>query len=316
MNQLFQKLVIKASGASAISKSELIQALWSGYGELRRYYLQDSPHATVIVKWVQLNKAGQHHPRGWSGKISHQRKRQSYQVEGAWYAQYASQTKARLPQCLAFKESDNEMLLVLEDLDQAGFKLRKSTLNWPEIKACISWLAQFHADFMGKDLPRLWSTGSYWHLATRRQEWEAIVDKKLKDAAEAIDQKLAAAQHQTIIHGDAKVANFCFSPEGSVAGVDFQYVGRGCGMKDLAYFVGSVLSEEECEAKEQSILDFYFKALAAARGNSVSAIEKEWRPLYRVAWADFYRFLKGWSPDHWKINSYSERVTQSVIEAL
>ena len=40
------------------------------------------------------------------------------------------------------------------------------------------------------------------------------------------------------------------------------------------------------------------------------------RSVYRVAWADFHRFLKGWSPGHWKINSYSERVTKEVISQL
>jgi len=45
-------------------------------------------------------------------------------------------------------------------------------------------------------------------------------------------------------------------------------------------------------------------------------LEREWRSLFDVAWADFHRFLKGWSPDHWKLNSYSERLTKRVIERL
>lgn len=45
-------------------------------------------------------------------------------------------------------------------------------------------------------------------------------------------------------------------------------------------------------------------------------LEREWRSLYPVAWADFHRFLKGWSPGHWKINSYSERITAEVIKNL
>ena len=53
-----------------------------------------------------------------------------------------------------------------------------------------------------------------------------------------------------------------------------------------------------------------------ALGKTNKALENEWRPLYRVAWADFHRFLKGWSPGHWKINSYSERVTEEVIKNL
>jgi len=38
--------------------------------------------------------------------------------------------------------------------------------------------------------------------------------------------------------------------------------------------------------------------------------------LYSVAWTDFYRFLKGWSPGHWKIHSYSERLAHEVVSQL
>jgi hypothetical protein len=38
--------------------------------------------------------------------------------------------------------------------------------------------------------------------------------------------------------------------------------------------------------------------------------------LYRMAWADFHRFMKGWSPGHWKLSDYSERVTREVIDSL
>ena len=114
----------------------------------------------------------------------------------------------------------------------------------------------------------------------------------------------------------AKLANFCFSHDGRVAGVDFQYVGGGCGMKDVAYFIGSCLYEKECERLEEQILDTYFEHLQKQFVLRNDELEKEWRSLYRVAWADFHRFIKGWSPGHWKINSYSERVTEEVIKNL
>lgn len=139
-----------------------------------------------------------------------------------------------------------------------------------------------------------------------------------------IDQQLQQCRYQTLVHGDAKLANFCFKSDSTkprVAAVDFQYVGRGCGMKDVAYFVGSCLSEEQCEVLESTLLDSYFSSLkrcvaAKHAGLETAELESEWRQLYDVAWADFHRFLKGWSPGHWKINSYSERLTQRVIERL
>ncbi|MEL7401558.1 MAG: oxidoreductase family protein, partial [Pseudomonadota bacterium] len=106
-----------------------------------------------------------------------------------------------------------------------------------------------------------------------------------------------------------------------VAAVDFQYVGGGCGMKDVAYFLGSCLTENKCQALETELLDFYFSALCNRVQNKhphidTDALETEWRSMFDVAWADFHRFLKGWSPGHWKLNSYSELLTRRVIERL
>jgi thiamine kinase-like enzyme len=177
-------------------------------------------------------------------------------------------------------------------------------------------LAKFHASYLGKTPDGLWEVGTYWHLETRPHELEVLADYKLKKAAALIDDKLNNCKYKTFVHGDAKLANFCFSPDGQVAGVDFQYVGGGCGMKDVAYFIGSCLNESDCERLESQILDTYFEYLQDALTERNDALEREWRALYRVAWADFHRFLKGWSPGHWKINSYSERITAAVIEAI
>lgn len=35
-----------------------------------------------------------------------------------------------------------------------------------------------------------------------------------------------------------------------------------------------------------------------------------------VAWTDFFRFLQGWSPGHWKIHRYSERLARKVLDQL
>ncbi len=168
----------------------------------------------------------------------------------------------------------------------------------------------------------LWKQGTYWHLDTRPDELQALDDSVLKNAAGKIDQLLKQARFKTFVHGDAKLANFCFAPEGtSVAAVDFQYVGGGCGMKDVAYFPGSCLNEDECASHESDILNFYFQVLRAAlekqpQAVDADALEQEWRILYPVAWTDFHRFFKGWSPGNWNASSYSEVVARRVIEKL
>ena len=77
-----------------------------------------------------------------------------------------------------------------------------------------------------------------------------------------IRDRLKSSTFKTLVHGDAKLANFCFgSEESGVAAVDFQYVGGGCGMKDLAYFVGSCFRDHEAEEREEEIRSLYWKGL-------------------------------------------------------
>jgi len=88
-------------------------------------------------------------------------------------------------------------------------------------------------------------------------------------------------------------------------------------MVDVAYFLGSCLDERECERLETPLLEIYFNALRTCLdGIDTTPLETEWRQLYPYAWADFHRFLKGWSPGHWKINSYSERICKQVLDEL
>jgi aminoglycoside phosphotransferase (APT) family kinase protein len=124
------------------------------------------------------------------------------------------------------------MFMLLEDLDSTGFPVRHSQVSIIEIKACLSWLANFHAIYMQQQPDNLWKVGTYWHLETRPDELQVLQDKPLKNAAAEIDQKLRLTPFQAFVHGDAKLANFCFAKDGkSVAAVDFQYVGGGCGCR-------------------------------------------------------------------------------------
>ena len=278
---------------------------------------------TVIVKRVRSARTNAH-PRGWATDRSHERKVRSYEVETAWYRDFSAQCDARcrVPECLSLSEGEEGVIITLEDLDAAGYPSRLGNVGPDEVHACLHWLAHFHATFMGREPRGLWPVGTYWHLDTRPDELEVLGDLPLKAAAFAIDARLSSAKFQTFVHGDAKLANFCFSEDGSrVAAVDFQYVGGGCGMKDVAYFIGSCLDERQCEAKEKALLDTYFESLKAALAERHPAIDAddvvtEWRDLYPVAWTDFHRFLKGWSPGHWKINSYSERLAREVVKSL
>lgn len=316
-------IVLRETGARALTSIESVQSLWSGYGQIVRCILDDDSDQSVIVKHVRFPDASDH-PRGWNSDRSHQRKLRSYQVETAWYEQYGQlcTSACRVPACIALETRDDGVIMVMEDLDASGFSGRRQVVNDTEILACLSWLANFHATFMGAQPEGLWETGTYWHLETRPDELDALEEGPLKTAAATIDQQLSASPFQTFVHGDAKLANFCFNADGSeAAAVDFQYVGGGCGMKDVAYFISSCLDEDKSEQMAPGLLDRYFEMLGNALdkiGSDVdfTALEADWRALYPVAWTDFYRFLQGWSPGHWKLHRYSERLAREVLDAL
>ncbi len=318
-------VVLGATGAAIAARSDVVQSLWSGYGEIVRYQLSGSERQSVIVKHVMFPSAV-NHPRGWHNDRSHRRKVRSYEVEMRWYRDYADQCDAecRVPEALACGSLGEEQLIILEDLDAAGFPERRSAVDLDAIRNCLRWLAAFHARFLGVEPDGLWPVGCYWHLATRPDELAAIEDPALQEAAPVLDSMLNQARFRTFVHGDAKLANFCFAPDGRVAAVDFQYVGGGCGIRDVAYFLGSCLDQHGYECYEALLLGDYFAALKQALadcghdagGHDWQALEREWRMLYPIAQTDFYRFLAGWMPTHWKINDYSRQVAATVIAGL
>jgi hypothetical protein len=320
----------RALNASLVVRTESIQSLWSGYGEIIRFSVEGSDIAdSVILKSIQFGKM-QQHPRGWQSSFAHDRKVKSYKVEANWYQEWAAccSENERVPKLLGSWYQEDETYLLLEDLDAAGYGRRCTFLNIEQVGVVLHWLASFHARFLQTDRqigwPKgLWQRGTYWHFGTRPNEWQSMTESALKDSAGKIDQLIDQAKYQTLVHGDAKLANFCFSEDlSAVVGVDFQYVGRGIGVQDLAYFLGSCFTESELSEHLDYLLELYLSELSQcilATGESpdtAEAVANEWARLFPIAWADFHRFLLGWSPTHKKNTPFSNRITEQALAQL
>ncbi len=318
-----ESFVCKATGATRARRADHIQSLWSGYGELFRMTLDGASVESCVVKRVEPPKL---RARGRDGApdLSHQRKLRSYAIEANWYQHWAARCddSCRVPHCYAVQAEPERWLFVLEDLDASGYAARASRPNPSQIQAVVRWLAAFHAKFLGEEPAKLWAAGTYWHLATRPDELAQMRDPVLRAAAPKLDARLNQGRYRTLVHGDAKSDNFCFpSANGASAGVpavDFQYVGGGCGMKDVAYFFSSVWSASECRAYAADALSEYFVALRSALREreiqvELDALEAEWRSLYPVAWADFQRFLLGWAPGHFDRDTYASQMVQEAL---
>lgn len=313
-NQVWCNLVTQVTGCKNPTKIESVQPLWSGYGEVFRVR---AGNRFFIIKYI--NPATKlTHPRGWDSEHATARKLKSYEIETKWYLHYSKLCDARVPAFFGSLVDRQYRVLLLEDLKNAGYPLRCKSPSLQNVLLCVEWLASFHAQFLDSNTNGLWPVGTYWHLATRLDEFNAMAEGNLKKFAHKIDRVLTHSNHQTVVHGDAKLANFCFGTEPGVAAVDFQYVGGGCGMKDLAYLISSCFNEDDCDAYETVLLDHYFTAFSdKLRDNCLSAeVEFEWRTLFPVAWTDFYRFLAGWMPTHKKIHRYTKRKAEQTFDLL
>ncbi|MCE2030187.1 oxidoreductase family protein [Sessilibacter corallicola] len=348
MNNVANLNTLKRTIASIFNTQEIsfncIQPLWSNYGSLYRCHLSDASVKSVIVKHVQLPK-NDNSSSGLNRSLSHMRKLRSYEVELYWYQHYCSspiQNLGKLPEHFYSEYSNDEFILVIEDLVDTGFtQLGSSTpssqpplleaedsnfVSLANIHAGLSWLAHMHAAFLHTKQPTgLWPNGSYWHLETRPSELNAITDSRIKHAAPAIAQQLRNTRFSTLIHGDAKVANFCFNAQGNkAAAVDFQYVGGGCGIQDVMLFLSSCLNSEDCFRLESELLDYYFSELKLHCQNTtknsdateLNKLEEDWRSRYCFAWADFVRFLSGWNSKHWKLHAYALAQTELALKQL
>ncbi len=274
-------LWISRTLATTVVRTPTIQVLWRGYGELYRIQLGEG-RSTAIVKSVRPPP----HPEG---DHAHRRKCRSYDVELAWYRRWAPSCAVRIPRLLAAESRDERWLFVLEDLDAAGYAGRTRSPNDQQIDQCLEWLAGFHAHHLGVEPTGLWERGTYWDLEKRPDELRALKDAGLRSSAPVLDARLRECEFQTLVHGDAKLANFCFGRAG-VAAVDFQWTGRGVGVCDVAYFL-----DRQDDARW---LDRYFRHLRHAlsgRAVDVDAVERSWRALYPTAVADFQRFYAGWA---------------------
>ena len=308
--------VVAATGAEKLLRAERVRSLWSGYGDIFRVELAGAPMPSVVVKSVRppaLARA--------EGGLSHARKCRSYDVELRFYREHAARTDAscRTPRLIDARRDGDRWLFVLEDLDGSGFSERRRVLTPDETERCLRWLARFHARFSGAEPAGLWRCGTYWHLETRREELERIRDAELRAAAPILDRKLSEAKFQTLVHGDAKIENFCFSSRSrDVAAVDFQYVGGGVGVKDVAYLLEdrpSPLSDDD----ESRFLDGYFAELGRALSDTdadAAALQDEWRSLYPIARADFHRFLAGWAPHEYESDAHARRRVAEVLRTL
>ncbi len=328
-NKAVERAVRRGTGASAIDEVEELQSVWGGNGMVFRVELAGAEVASVVVKYVALPSGTRRKKKSKDASLA--RTLASYDNELTFYEHYSREVSAqvRLPHFHAGQRLEEGWLFVLEDLADSGFALAKKSYSASDVRGALHWLAHFHATFLGNAGEGLWKSGSYWNLSVRQDELLRMQHPKLRAVAGPLDAALNRCRYKTLIHGDAKTDNFCFrlasgestSTPSAVAGLDFQYVGLGCGMKDVMCLLDSCLGPSEAATDAPDHLEHYFAELRTAlcqRDTSLdaAAVETEWRALYPVAWADYYRFLDGWAPGRYPPQGHADEMFTLALQFL
>lgn len=157
----------------------------------------------------------------------------------------------------------------------------------------------------------LWDQGCYWHLDTRQQEFSSMPRSwsDLRSVAGRIDAVLkgqkadgtTADRHQTLVHGDFKSENLLWNADGQCCAYDFQYTGRGFGVRDVAYMLASsvdidVLEQDGCE----ELLQHYHSRLLqqldkVGKGDAAQRYSLDvMRSHFDLCIVDYVRFMAGW----------------------
>jgi hypothetical protein len=191
----------------------------------------------------------------------------------------------------------------------------------------------------------VWLNGGYTYLATRRKEfanlaadddseWSAVLTRPVgsnnKSISEIVATFLAPAiddtgpieRYKTLIHGDVKSENLFTSKSGEkVAFYDFQYVGLGLGVCDLAKLFtcsvplsllvvdGDIPHHLPMQEGEMTLLKRYWRRL-----KEVNNQDYKWEIFvlhWEVALVDWLRFQASWG--FWGNTEWLEARARNIL---
>jgi len=198
------------------STVSIIQQLWKGFGAIYRVEKDDG--GSVILK--HFNFA--HETEPLDDPMPNSTRFSSFQREIRFYELLANASAAQVPCFIASKEiqNGNGKVMAMEDLDPLGFPGRfknRCNLSFEQVLPMVHWLAKFHAGFWRNEKAAevMWPVGTYWNIEKRKDEFQSCKDEsELVKKGEILDEMIHSAKYKTLIHGDGKVENFCFSADG------------------------------------------------------------------------------------------------------
>ncbi|MGW5074983.1 phosphotransferase family protein [Rhodococcus sp. NPDC004095] len=228
-----------------------------------------------------------------------------YRSEHAFYTQVAASVRMPVPRCFYCETDDGgrDFVLLLEDLSPAvqGDQLRGCGMT--EARLAVTALAGLHGpgwcdprwtDFTGTVMPRPGEDTAAGLGEVCRVAADTTIERlggrlgeadvrTLRESADLIGAWLLRdVERFAILHGDFRLDNLLFHPDGERIGVvDWQTLAVGLPARDLAYFVGTSFAPSTRADCERELVEVYHRALLE-HGVEGYGLDECWRD-YRVA---------------------------------
>ena len=179
-------------------------------------------------------------------------------------------------------KSTRRYLLVMEDIHDARPPSQVDGGSIDDALAALEVLAQFHAhNWMSSEieertdqvwpldlLPKVWRS-SY---ARNREEFLSrfghLVSDELMERLDDVDENMPellgglGAAPWTLLHGDYRLDNILYRPEGELVVLDYQLMGLGRAGWDVSYFITTALTPDH-KGEEETMLRRYHDTLVA-----------------------------------------------------
>lgn len=209
---------------------------------------------------------------------------QLYQREIRFYNELLPRVSIRTPRCLHAEmyPDDQGFILVLEEVSGCRNVDQIEGMNFADASTALEALADLHAPFWGNDLSDFTDTLLPFDCDLVLQglpmkttdDWakvrSTLIDELPPEVCDLLDNVHLSVPRaiedimsiNTIVHGDCRADNLLFDPDGEVIILDFQLMGVGHGMFDVAYLISQSLAADAQE-RATELIDVYLARIAS-----------------------------------------------------
>jgi aminoglycoside/choline kinase family phosphotransferase len=209
-----------------------------------------------------------------------------FEAEIRFYNEIAHEATVGLPKVFHtdIVPGTADFVIIMEDLTDLTMVQQSIGMNVEQAKAAVQVLASIHAvwwdrvqteafewipsmvgpriEFVDQMLAEIFPAFSEGFAQYLTEEGLAVFEKFSSNYLN-VNKELAGRSPWTLAHQDYRVENMLFGPSGSgqVVVLDWQGIGRGPGVYDLAYILGGSMDTELRRVHEATLVRAYYDRL-------------------------------------------------------